>query len=216
MKIKVLLNIFLCQFGIRSVLPASVIMDINVVENNEPVVDVSGIKTSKITANVFTVRMTVMEMLKRADNLLPNGYNLVLIEGYRNLAEQKKKWQKRIENLQTQHLKLSLAEIEKMAVKFSAKPGSSGHGTGGAVNVSVCDNNGNLIDMGSKYSEASPRSYTKAKGLTALQKKNREMLASAMKSAEFVNYPAEWWHWSYGDKMWAAYSGKKFAVYGRI
>lgn len=32
----------------------------------------------------------------------------------------------------------------------------------------------------------------------------------------FVNYPAEWWHFSYGDKMWAAYSYKKYAFYDII
>ena len=24
-----------------------------------------------------------------------------------------------------------------------------------------------------------------------------------MTSAGFVNFPAEWWHWSYGDREWA-------------
>ena len=35
-------------------------------------------------------------------------------------------------------------------------------------------------------------------------------------NAGFVNYPAEWWHFSYGDKLWAAYSNKKSAMYGEI
>ena len=35
-------------------------------------------------------------------------------------------------------------------------------------------------------------------------------------NAGFVNYPAEWWHFSYGDKMWAAYGNKKSAMYGEI
>jgi D-alanyl-D-alanine dipeptidase len=29
-----------------------------------------------------------------------------------------------------------------------------------------------------------------------------------------VNYPAEWWHYSYGDRMWAAYSNRRTAIYG--
>ena len=37
-----------------------------------------------------------------------------------------------------------------------------------------------------------------------------------MQRAGFVNYPAEWWHFSYGDKMWAAYSHKEYAIYGDV
>ncbi len=37
-----------------------------------------------------------------------------------------------------------------------------------------------------------------------------------MKKQGFVNYPAEWWHWSYGDKMWAAYGKHPYAFFGKI
>ena len=217
MKIKVLVNIFLCRIGIRSVLPASVFENITVIENNEIMVDVSGIKTSNIAVNVFRVRTTVLEMLKRADKFLPDGHSIILIEGYRSLSEQKKRWERIIKEIKQRYPNLNEKEVELMAKKFSAKPNGNGpHQTGGAIDVSVCDSGGNLIDMGTEYSEASLRSYTKTKGLTESQKENRNMLVFAMKKAGFINYPAEWWHWCYGDKMWAAYSRKKFAIYGII
>ena len=34
-----------------------------------------------------------------------------------------------------------------------------------------------------------------------------------MKNAGFANYPLEWWHFSYGDRLWAAYTNQKEAVY---
>lgn len=37
-----------------------------------------------------------------------------------------------------------------------------------------------------------------------------------MKKNGFVNYPNEWWHFCYGDRMWAAYSGKKTCFYGLV
>lgn len=37
-----------------------------------------------------------------------------------------------------------------------------------------------------------------------------------MKKEGFVNYPGEWWHFSYGDQLWAAYKNKKYAIYGSI
>jgi hypothetical protein len=31
---------------------------------------------------------------------------------------------------------------------------------------------------------------------------------AALLGAGFVNYPPEWWHWSFGDKYWAYMTGK--------
>ena len=31
-----------------------------------------------------------------------------------------------------------------------------------------------------------------------------------------VNYPTEWWHWSYGDRYWALISGADAALYGPV
>lgn len=25
----------------------------------------------------------------------------------------------------------------------------------------------------------------------------------------FINFPGEWWHFSYGDRVWSAYKGKR-------
>ena len=44
--------------------------------------------------------------------------------------------------------------------------------------------------------------------------RNRRYLYKIMKSAGFSNYPEEWWHWSSGDNMDAANTGKDHAIYG--
>jgi D-alanyl-D-alanine dipeptidase len=40
------------------------------------------------------------------------------------------------------------------------------------------------------------------------------VLATALGGAGLVNYPTEWWHWSYGDRYWALLAGSAQAVYG--
>jgi D-alanyl-D-alanine dipeptidase len=30
----------------------------------------------------------------------------------------------------------------------------------------------------------------------------------------FANYPEEWWHFSWGDQMWARLTGAPAAIYG--
>lgn len=32
----------------------------------------------------------------------------------------------------------------------------------------------------------------------------------------FANYFEEWWHFSYGDQLWATYRYKRYAIYGSI
>ena len=91
-----------------------------------------------------------------------------------------------------------------------------GHQTGGAVDLGLCDYEGKDLDMGTHYMEHNQRTMTRCKTLDEEQCRNRRILVDAMQRAGFVNYPAEWWHFSYGDKMWAAYSNKKSAIYGII
>ena len=91
-----------------------------------------------------------------------------------------------------------------------------GHQTGGAVDLGLCDNEGRELDMGTQYREHTPKTVTKCKLLSEEQRSNRAILLKAMRRAGFVNYPAEWWHFCYGDKMWAAYSNRKIAVYGEL
>lgn len=40
------------------------------------------------------------------------------------------------------------------------------------------------------------------------------MLGEALSAAGLVNYPTEWWHWSYGDRYWALQTGAPAALYG--
>lgn len=40
------------------------------------------------------------------------------------------------------------------------------------------------------------------------------VLGTALASAGLVNYPSEWWHWSYGDRYWALATGTSSALYG--
>ena len=41
------------------------------------------------------------------------------------------------------------------------------------------------------------------------------MLYNVMTAAGFANLPSEWWHYDYGDNMWAQLTGGK-AIYAGI
>jgi D-alanyl-D-alanine dipeptidase len=71
------------------------------------------------------------------------------------------------------------------------------------VDVSIADENGELLDMGTEYDyfgeEAQPELEGKMlaeKKLTAHQVENRKLLRSIMKKAGFRVLPSEWWHFN--------------------
>lgn len=83
------------------------------------------------------------------------------------------------------------------------------HSTGAALDLTLTDKDGRELDMGTKYAEFdSPLMYTNAQGLNAEQRANRVSLVTSMAKSGFVNYPGEWWHFSFGDREWVAYLGK--------
>jgi len=69
-----------------------------------------------------------------------------------------------------------------------------------------------LVDVGNNftYDDSAKTYYSK---LTKIQKENRQLLIDIMTNVGFVNYPYEWWHWSYGDKYWAYIKKRRFAIY---
>jgi D-alanyl-D-alanine dipeptidase len=44
---------------------------------------------------------------------------------------------------------------------------------------------------------------------------HRALLAEVMASAGFIRHPNEWWHFSWGDQLWAWRSEVGQACYGR-
>ncbi|QNP68429.1 dipeptidase [Streptomyces roseirectus] len=58
--------------------------------------------------------------------------------------------------------------------------------------------------------------YTHAANIGAEARANRRLLIDALGAVGLVNYPTEWWHWSYGDRYWAMVTGAACALYGPV
>ena len=87
---------------------------------------------------------------------------------------------------------------------------------GGAVDVQLWYQ-GRIADCGTPYLSTSPDSETaEINRLSPEAMTNRRLLLQTMTEAGFVNYPAEWWHYCFGDQLYAAYHGDKYAFYGEI
>ncbi|CAK2155539.1 hypothetical protein VCRA2116O234_510012 [Vibrio crassostreae] len=70
--------------------------------------------------------------------------------------------------------------------------------------------------MGTQFDENSLRSWSCAleHSSEAKQANNRRLLYNAMIGAGFTNLPSEWWHYDYGNQMWANYTGCNKAIFG--
>ena len=82
------------------------------------------------------------------------------------------------------------------------------HSTGAAIDATLVDGQGNVVDMGSPIDELSARSlpdYYAQGSLPDWQQfhRHRQILNQSMLKAGWRRNPREWWHFSLGDQMWA-------------
>lgn len=181
-------------------------------------VDLSRENVQKKSAHISFVRKSVAEMLVKVQNLLPSEYKLMIKEGHRDIQTQTEIFNEYMDFLKQEFPNLSETELYQKASAYVAPPEIvPPHSTGGAVDLTLMSADGKEIDMGTRFNadpeESDFSNYMEAEVPEDIRVK-REMLKKAMESVGFVNYPTEWWHWSYGDKYWAFIKGKPFALYG--
>jgi len=172
--------------------------------------DESWVKTD---GKVFFGRKGMIErLLKAAKEVSEKDYRLHIYQIYRSPEIQSNRRNELYEQLKQKYPDCDETEILRL-LNISIAGVGGGHQTGGAVDLGLCDYEGRELDMGTQYLEHNPKTKTRFKTLNEENRRNRCILLDAMQRAGFVNYPAEWWHFSYGDKMWAAYSNQKSAFY---
>ena len=89
-------------------------------------------------------------------------------------------------------------EVIAATIKRVAEPTVAGHPTGGAVDAIIYDKR---------------KLWTYSPEINPEHLKNRLLLRKIMQNAGFAPYDAEWWHFSYGDKTWAAHYSKSECLY---
>ena len=120
------------------------------------------------------------------------GYRLLVFDALRPVSVQEKMWKA----LDT------IVPVER--AKFVSNPKNrSLHNFGAAVDISIVDTEGQLLDMGAGFDDirkiAYPcleDSFLRAGQLSPLQLSNRLLLRNLMKSQGFRQLPTEWWHYN--------------------
>ncbi len=166
------------------------------------------------------VRKRVAEMLAEAAESLPDGIDLIIIEGFRPLAQQRFMYEQIKAEFAQKHPEWNKATLHRVANTMSAPPDDlcpPPHTTGGAVDLSLIDTKTQeWLDMTSPFEMDETSAPGDVKGLSETAQKNRRLLFEALEKTGLTNYLGEWWHWSYGDSGWALRVGAKSAVYDRL
>lgn len=213
----------LWRLGRRSTIPAAFISHVPIEENHEIMVDIMQDESLFFSPELkkqrkVLLRVKAYQLLKQAQRHLPKGVCFKVYSGYRSMADQQILWNREYQLQKKQSPELSEGELERLVRARYADPrkGFGGHQTGGAIDVSLCDLRGKDFDMGTDYLEMGSQTLTNSHKVSKEVRRNRRILYKTLTSQGFQNYPAEWWHYCYGDRMWAAYQRKDKAFYGLV
>lgn len=174
----------------------------------------------KRSKTISLARRSIGEKLLIAQQFLPKGFRLLVKECHRPMSVQREFWDGYYSYLKSKFPAWSDAEVYKECSKLNAPLDVAPHTTGGAVDLTLADDTGLPLDMGTDFNaeplETKNATYTTSQDISISARRNRQLLMSVMSKAGFVNYPTEWWHWSFGDKYWAVQTGNLEAIYGSV
>jgi len=171
----------------------------------------------------FWVRQGVSDRLRLAQTYLQQhhpDWQILLFDAFRplavqqfmvnytftQLAQQQQLDPTQLTSSQTQELFEQVYEFWALPDPDPTRPPP--HSTGGAIDVTLVDQSGQWVEMGGEIDEISPRSYPNyyidTEDATQQQfHQHRQILYQVMTQAGFKQHPNEWWHFCYGDQMWA-------------
>ena len=189
----------------------------------------------KDKTSIWKLREEVINRLVKVNDYLisKSSFNLLIYDSWRPLEVQEFMFkrafllecEKSDIDISFENIK-SYPSILKKVEKFWAYPSYDTrcpppHSTGGALDVCLSDKDGNLVEMGSMVDQmdetSNPYFYANIKNEEAIiWNSRRNLLREIMTKFGFAQHPNEWWHFSYGDQLWAWKNKKENAMYGKI
>ncbi len=171
----------------------------------------------------FHIRQSVLPRLQLAQNVLRSqrpDWSIQVFDAWRPLPVQRYMVEHEFERLKKLE-GLDQVDIDarteqqlwRQVFKVWARPIEDPelpppHTTGAALDITLLDDNAQPVDMGSaidNFGEVSLPAHFATSSIEAGQRAhaNRALLAQVMTMAGFQRHPFEWWHFSFGDQLWA-------------
>ncbi|BCB76861.1 M15 family metallopeptidase [Phytohabitans flavus] len=196
-------------------------------DSDEPLTDLNDVPEVRLDGRYADaagayghLRKGVLARLLDAHRLLPDGLRFLVTEGYRPLDRQQAIFDGYRDELRQRHPEWEDERLFVEASKFVSPVGVAPHSTGGALDLTLVADDGEELDMGTPI-DATPLAsdnacFTAATNISLQAQRHRRILSTALTRVGFVNYPTEWWHWSFGDRYWAFVTHASKTQYGPI
>ena len=166
------------------------------------------------------VRGELATRLQSARAALPSGIHLRVVEGYRPAHRQQAIIERYSAEIRAVRPGIGEPELHILTSRYVAPLAVAPHVAGAAVDVTLVDVCGQELDLGTAIDatpeQSSGRCYFAADGISREARANRDLLAQVLCREGLVNYPTEWWHYSFGDRYWALATGAAAALYGPV
>lgn len=123
------------------------------------------------------------DLMLCAEDFIKQNYKIKMFDGYRPLEVQKFMW--------------SICPD----INFLAPPTKgSNHNRGCAVDLTICDNNANNLDMGTDFDTNSLLSWPTNTQVSNTAYQNRQLLKQTLRKYGFGPSKTEWWHFNHYQK----------------
>jgi zinc D-Ala-D-Ala dipeptidase len=209
----------------------SSIREVLIIENNDPIIDLRNQiaiaydpKFLLTNPDCTKMRKAVYEKLCEAQKLLPKGLFFKVNVALRSLNVQARMFNEMKEEIQKKFPDMTEKELFLETSKFVAPVKTwegiinvPPHSTGGAIDLILAKEDGSYLDLGLDCDSNDEDVIATDSPFISLEaRKNRAIMGKALSEVGFVNYPGEFWHWSYGDRRWAFITKAPHSFYGPI
>ncbi|MCF6274662.1 MAG: D-alanyl-D-alanine carboxypeptidase family protein [Robiginitomaculum sp.] len=195
---------------------------ITVTEQENPVDMVEFVESDRLflnplETNDWRIRRVVRDKVLQAVDNLPDGLCLMLFDAFRTRDRQWELWNPVFKSITDNNPNWSKDQVYIEASRWVSPPDGlgSGHQAGAAIDIKLAYLNKEELDFGGTMkglSGVAPTAWPVVPNI----RKNRDLLVKLMHDVGMVNYPDEWWHFSYGDRLWAEITGKSKAFFAPI
>lgn len=122
---------------------------------------------------------TIKALIEANKKFIEKGYKIKIFDCYRPLDIQKKMW------------------TIVSNPKYVANPAKGSiHNRGGAIDITLVDNSGTELDMGTTFDFFGIEASHNYPNVSGTVKQNRILLKTLMTNSGFNSFDSEWWHYN--------------------
>ncbi len=195
---------------------------IKVTERETPADMVKFVESDRLFLNPletddWRIRRVVRDKVVACSEDLPDGLCLMVFEAFRSRARQWELWNPVVASIAANNPDWSEAKVYAESSRWVSPPDGfgSGHQAGAAIDVKLARADRTELDFGGPMKGLSGLAPTNWP-VSPERRNNRDLLVAAMRRVGMINYPDEWWHFSYGDRLWAEVTDQDEAFFAPI